>query len=328
MTLNVDRLSRELSWRGILAGLVMGTVTTLSILALGTVITAVTGLSLSGVGVAALIWTAIAAMVGAYAAGLTAVRASAPATRNDDGLAAMTHDDATLTGLLTGGLIVLATSLLALNGVSRLAGTASNIATGVLGTAATATAAAGTGAAQNSGVQDFLGNINQDDITNLIADNSPNLNKQQVDATANVVGGIVRRTQYDLGNQNLSSITDFAKARTEAIKQALSGQDFVNRLQRQGLSSAEATEVQTSLNKTVADLEKRADDAAKTAENVARVTARNTGLGWLLASGLTLLASIMGARSAATSRRMLTPSVPVSSVKTTTTETDNRNNRR
>lgn len=326
MTLNADRLSQRLSWRGIIAGLVMGLVTTLSIVVLGTVITAVTGLTLSGVGVAAAIWSAIAALVGAYAAGLVAVRASAPATRNDDGLAAMTHDDATLTGLVTGGLIVLASSLFALNSASRLLGTATNIVSGALGTAATTTAAAGVGASQNSGVQSFLSNINQDDITNLIADNSPSLNKEQVDATANVVGGIIRRTQYDLGNQNLSSISDFAKARTDAIKQALSGPEFVSRLERQGLSNAEATEVQTSLNKTVADVEKQATETAKAAESAARVTARNTGLIWLLGSGLTLLASILGARSAATSRQLLTSNAGVVNTGTTT-KTTNRNDR-
>ncbi len=311
MTLNVDRLSRQLSWRGVLAGLVMGTVTTLSIMALGTVITAVTGLSLSGVGIAAIIWTALAALVGAYAAGLTAVRASAPATRNDDGIAAMTHDDATLTGLVTGGLIVLASSLFLYNTVSSLLGKATSVATGVLGTATAAAGAAGAGAAQAPGLQNFLGNISQDDVTSLIADSSPNLNKEQVDATANVVSGIIRRTQYDLGNVDLANITDFAKARTDAIKQALSGPEFVTRLERQGLSNAEATEVQTSLNKTVADVQKRADDAAKTAEQTARTTARNTGLGWLLASGLTLLASIAGARSAATKRQLLMPTAAI-----------------
>ena len=144
MTLNTDHLSRRLSWSGILAGLVMGVVTTLTIIALGTVITALTGLSLTGVGIAAAIWTALAALIGAYAAGLTAVRASAPATHNSDGLAAMTHDDATLTGLVTGGLIVLASSLFAFNAARGLLNTATSVVGGVAGAAATAGAAAAT----------------------------------------------------------------------------------------------------------------------------------------------------------------------------------------
>ena len=35
------------------------------------------------------------------------MRASAPSTRNDDGIAAMTHSDASLTGLITGGRLSL-----------------------------------------------------------------------------------------------------------------------------------------------------------------------------------------------------------------------------
>ncbi|MGX9687066.1 hypothetical protein ACTQ9L_07965 [Deinococcus wulumuqiensis] len=320
MTLNTDRLSRRLSWSGILAGLVMGVVTTLSIIALGTVITALTGLSLTGVGIAAAIWTAIAALVGAYAAGLTAVRASAPATHNSDGLAAMTHEDATLTGLVTAGLLILASTLFAVNSASRLLGTATSVAGNVLGATATAGAAAGTAAAQDPGTQNVLGGISQDDIEALIADNSPNLTREQVSATGNVVSGIVRRAQYDLGEQDVTSIADFAKARTEYIKKALSGEQFITRLQRQGLTDAQAREVQTTVNNTVNRVETQAQRAAQVAEDNARIAARNTGLSWLLGSGLTLLATVMGARSAATSRRLLA----AAPVKTTTTTTKKR----
>ena len=314
MTLNTDQLSRRLSWSGILAGLVMGVVTTLTIIALGTLITALTGLTLSGVGIAAVIWSAIAALVGAYAAGLTAVRASAPATRNSDGIAAMTHDDATLTGLVTAGLLILASTLFAVNSASRLLGTATSAASAVLGTTATAGAAAGAAVAQDPQAQNVIGNISQDDIEALIADNSPNLTREQVSATGNVVGGIVRRAQYDLGDQDVTTIGDFAKARTDYIKKALSGEQFVTRLERQGLSNAEAREVQTTINNTVNRVQNQAQQAAKVAEDNARIAARNTGLSWLLASGLTLLATVMGARSAATTRRGV-----VTTVNTTTT---------
>lgn len=309
MTLNTDMLSRRLSWRGVLAGLVMGLVTTLTILALGLVITALTGLTLSGTSIQAIIWTALAALVGAWAAGLTAVRASAPATRNTDGIAAMTHDDATLTGLVTGGLLVLLTTMLAYNTVSSLLGTATNVVSTVAGTAATAGTAAGVGAAQNGGVQSFLNGIDEQDVVNLIADNSPSLNQTQVQAAANVVTGIFRRAQYDLGDQNLGSITDFATARVNAIQKALSGDQFVTRLERQGLSQAQAQEVRTVISNDITRLQKQATDLANTAAANAKIAARNTGLGWLLTAGLTLLLTVMGARSAATHRAI--PEIPV-----------------
>ncbi|MFT2720481.1 hypothetical protein ACMT4L_10805 [Deinococcus sp. A31D244] len=279
----------------------MGLVTTFTLLALGTVITALTGLTLSGVGIAAAIWSGIAALVGAYVAGLTAVRAAAPATRNDDGIAAMTHEDATLTGLVTAGMIVLLSTLFAFNSASRLLGTATATAGNVLGAGATATAAA-----QSGGVQDFISGINEDDIVDLIAGNSEDLNEQQVQATSNVVSGIFRRAQYDLGQQDLGNITDFAGARVTAIKNALTGEQFVTRLERQGLSAAQAQEVRTVVTTEVDRLEKQAQQVADATERTARTAASTAGWAWLLAAGLTIGASVFGARSAATHRAVTT----------------------
>lgn len=301
MTLNRDLNSHRLSWRGVLAGLVVGLVSTLTIIALGVIITALTGLSLSGVGIAAAIWTGIAALVGAYLAGLTAVRSSAPATRSSDGIAAMTGDDATLTGLVMGSVLVLLTTLFAFNSASRIVGTAGNL----LGTAGNLVGSA-TGAAANAadntqlpGVQSFFNGITPADAEGLIADNT-NLNPEQVTATSNVISGIVRRASNDLGDVDLSNIGDFAQARVDSIKKALSGPQFVTRLERQGLSNAQATEVQTEVNKSVDRIQKQAEQAAKNAEKTARAAASTAGWVWLLVAGLTLLASIFGARSAAT----------------------------
>lgn len=300
MTLNADRRSHRLHWGGILAGLVLGLVSTLTIIALGTVITALTGITLTGTGIQAGIWTAIAALVGAYVAGLVAVRASAPSTRNTDGIAAMTHDDATLTGLVTGGLLVVLTTLFALNSASRLIGAAGNALGNVTGAAANAAGAAGDQVAQSGGLQGLLGGVDEDAVVDLIAEGSPNLNQTQVQAAANVVTGIFRRAQYDLGNVNPANVGDFASARFNAIKQALTGDQFVTRLTRQGLSQAQAQEVRTSVTGQVNRLEQQATQLAQTAEATARTTARNTGLIWLLAAGLTLLLAVLGARSAAT----------------------------
>lgn len=300
MTLNTDRLSRRLSWRGVLAGVVLGLVSTLTVLALGLVITALTGITLTGTGIQAAIWTAIAALVGAWAAGRTAVRASAPSTRNDDGIAAMTPEDASLTGLITGGLLVLLLTYTLFGAARSLLGLATSAVSSVVGTA---TSAAGN-AAQDGGVQNalqnFISGVDQQDVVDLIAEQSPSLNEEQVNAAANVVTNIFRRSAYDLGQQDLSTITDFVPARVNAIRNALTGEQFVTRLERQGLSSAQAEEVRTVVTNEVNRLEQQAQQVAETAEQTARTTARNTGLGWLLAAGLTLLLSWLGARGAAT----------------------------
>lgn len=300
MTLNRDFNSHRLSWRGVLAGLVVGLVSTLTIIALGLVITALTGITLSGVGIAAAIWTGIAALVGAYLAGLTAVRSNAPASR--DGVAAMTTDDATLTGLVVGSVLVLLTTLFAFNSVSSIVGTAGNLlgSAGSLVSNATGAAANAANGAQLPNVQNYLNNITPSDVEALVAQNTDNLSQEQIAATSEVVSGIARRATNDLGTVDLNNIGDFAQARVDSIKAALTGPQFVTRLERKGLTNAQATQVQTQITGAVDRIQQQADQAVKNAEKAARTAASTAGWGWLLVAGLTLLASIFGARSAAT----------------------------
>lgn len=300
MTLNTDALSRRLSWRGVLAGLVLGLVTTLTIMALGIVITALTGITLTGTGIQAVIWAAIAALVGAWAAGRTAVRASAPSTRNDDGIAAMTQEDASLTGLITGSLLVLLTTWLAFTAASGLLGTATNILGNVAGTVTNAAGSAAQNGSIQQGIENFIGGVDRQQVVDLIAENSPTLNTEQVNAAANVVTNTFRRASAGLGNVELANIPESVSARVQAVQTALTGQDFQARLQRQGLSPAQAQEVRTALTNQVNDIQQQATTLANTVEQNARIAARNTGLGWLLTAGLTLLLAWLGARGAAT----------------------------
>ena len=296
--------SHRLSWPGIFAGLVVGLVVQLTLIALGTVITALTGITLSGVGIAAAIWLALSFLVAAYLAGLVAVRASAPATvEGAPGLAAMTNDDATLTGLVTGSLLVLLGTLLGYSALSSATGAATNAVGSLLGGATALTGAATAGAATAAQMpqgQDIIAGFGQSDVENLVAQASPDLNQQQVSAAGNVVTGILRRASNDLGDlTSVSSIGDFVTKRTDSIKKALTGEQFITRLQRQGLTQAQATEVQTSVTDGIAAAEKQVADTAAAGERIARNTANTAGWGWLLAAGLTLLLAILGARSAA-----------------------------
>lgn len=296
MTLYTDPRSRRLRWSGILAGLVMGAVSTMTMLALGTVITSLTGITLSGTGIQALIWVALSALVGAYAGGLTAVRASSPTTY--DGEAALTKDDAGLTGLVTGGLLVLAFTWMLTSGVSSLLGLAGNAAGTLTGAVTSAGAAAGTAASQSPTVQDFVSGIQPEDIEYLIADNT-DLTAEQTEATSNVVAGVFRRATNDLGGANLTNIGDVTRNRVQYIQEELSGPEFIARLERQGLSTAQAQDVQTEVSQEVDRLEQQAAETAEAAEEAARKAATYAGLGWLIPAGLILLASRMGAASAA-----------------------------
>lgn len=309
---NRDFLSHRLSWRGVFAGLAVGLVVQLTLIALGTAITALTGITLSGVGIAAIIWLAISVLVAAYAAGLVAVRASAPATVDGTpGIAAMTKDDATLTGLVTGSLLVLLGSLLGYNALSSATGAATNalgsLASAVPGLASSASSAANQ-AAQTPQGQNIIGNFGQSDVENLIAQASPGLSQQQVSAAGNVVSGIVRRAANDLGDlTSVNNIGDFVTKRTDAVKKAFTGAQFVTRLQGQGLTQAQATEVQTAVNDGINAAQKQAADTAAATERIARSAANTAGWGWLLGAGLTLLLAITGARNAAGGGRTVTP---------------------
>ncbi|AWN23977.1 hypothetical protein DKM44_12680 [Deinococcus irradiatisoli] len=301
---NRNFLSHRLSWRGVIAGLVVGLVVQLTLIALGTVITALTGITLTGVGIAAAVWLAISVLVAAYAAGLVAVRGSAPATLDGaPGIAAMTKDDATLTGLVTGSLLVLLGTLLGYNALSAATGTATSVLGGVLSGTSSLAGAATAGAsqvAQTSTAQNIIGNLNQQDMADLIAQASPDLNDQQVTAAANVVGGIARRAANDLGDlSSVTQLSDFVSKRTDSIKKALTGDQLVTRLQRQGLTQAQAAEVQNSLGQDIDAAQKQLDDTAAATERIARHTASTAGWGWLLAAGLTLLLAVTGARNAA-----------------------------
>ena len=310
---NRDFLSHRLSWRGVIAGLVVGVVVQLTLIALGLVITALTGITLTGVGIAAAIWLAISVLVGAYAAGLVAVRSSAPATLDGtSGIAAMTKDDATLTGLVTGSALVILSTLWGYNALSSVTGAATSALGSVASVVPGLANAAGNGvtqAAQTPQGQDIIAGFGQNDVENLIAQASPDLSQQQVSAAGTVVTGIARRAANDLGDlSNVNNIADFVTQRTTSIKKALTGDQFITRLERQGLTQPQATEVQNSITDGINAAEKQVADTAAATERIARNTASTAGWAWLLAAGLMLLLAITGARNAASGDR----SVPVS----------------
>ena len=307
---NRDFFSHRLNWAGVLAGLVVGLVVQLTLIALGTAITALTGLTLSGVGIAAVIWLALSVLVAAYAAGLVAVRASAPASVDGaPGIAAMTKDDATLAGLVTGSLLVLLGSLLGFNALRGATGTATSALGSLVGGTTAIAGAASAGAAQvaqTPEAQNIIGNFGQQDVADLIAQASPTLDTAQVNAAANVVGGVVRRAASDLGD--LGSVTqlgDFVTKRAESVRKALTGDELITRLQKQGLSAPQAAEVRTSVTQSL-DAAQKQLDATAASERIARSAANTAGWGWLLAAGLTLLLAITGARNAASGGRTVT----------------------
>ncbi len=281
----------RISWVGIVAGLVVGIVTQLALTLLGVAVGAATIGSLSGLAWSTIIWLAISLAISAFLAGLTAARAAGY----------LTPAQGRFNGLITGMLLVLGLTSFSYNallsGVSSALGVVGGATTAVAGAATAAgTAAANSGALQSDPVQALLGGLNQDNITQIIAQNSPELNQTQVQAAANVVSGIATRASNTIGNNlsNISNLPDLINSRVKSIQTALSGPEFVTRLQRQGLTQAQAQETANSIGTLVNDTVTQAQQTAAAAERIARNAAVTAGWIWLLAAGFILAFSVWG----------------------------------
>lgn len=327
---------RRPSWRGVIAGLVMGMIVVMAMIALALVLSSFIPFDLKGTSIAGGIYAAITALVSAFVAGYFAIKFSAPEALFGDGTD-IDPKDATLTGLLTAALIVLLTTFFTLSSATGILATAGNAAGSAVSTVAK-TAAAGTAvagqAAQSDGVQQraqeiyqrVSGDISEQDIQAMVAKNTDNLDQQQVAATSRVVQDMVNGTKSEVANMDFTdldtwrNLDDYAKQRMASIEQTLQGPELITRLQQEGLTEAEAiqvrTEVQQSFNEykaeteqTIAEARQEAEMRLQQAEDVARKAALYSGLFWLISTLLTFIAATMGARSAASKYRLDKPMV-------------------
>jgi hypothetical protein len=302
--LNEANSRHRVSWAGVFVGLITGVALLITLGTLGVAIGASTADSLGGLGIGAVIWTALTVLISAYMAGFTAVRAG------NQGLASRGQ----FTGLVTGMLMILALTLFLSNVVSGLVGTASNVIGSVASGAATVTTAAGTAAANNPGTQNaassLLSGLNADSIGQIIGDASPALSEAQSTAAAKVVSGIITRASNDLGANlgNVKNLSDFVTNRVDNIQKALSGPEFVTRLQRQGLTQPQAQATQTAIVKQAKQIQQQAADAAAATARIARQAAITAAWGSLLAAGLIISAATFGGNQAASTRRKIAAS--------------------
>ena len=333
---------RRPSWRGVLAGLLMGLVVVMAMMALALVLSSFLPFDLKGSSIAAGIYAAITALVSAFVAGYFAVKASAPEALFGDGTA-IDPKDATLTGMLTAAAIIALTSYLTLSSATSIMSTATRAVGSTVSTVASTTASAvgaganiATTAAQGSdgSIQQeakamydrISGDISRDDIEQMVAKNTQNLDQQQVSATADVVEEMMNETKADVQNMDFTNIDtwrnidDYAKQRMASIEQVLAGPEIINRLQEKGLTESEAQQVRNEVtesfneykaktNQAIADAQQKTDQVLNQAEDTARKAALYSGLFWLISALLTFLASIMGARKAAANYRLEKPIV-------------------
>ena len=299
--LNEANSRHRVSWTGIFTGLIAGIAVLVVLGTLGVAFGLSTANSLGNFGTGAIIWTALTILIGAYLAGYTAVRAG------NQGLASRGQ----FTGLVTGMLMTLALTLFLSNLVSSLVGTAGSVIGSVASGAATVTAAAGTAAASNPGTQNaassLLAGLNADSIGQIIGDASPGLSEAQATAASKVVSGIITRAGNDLGSNlgNVANLSDFVTNRVNNIQKALSGPEFVTRLQRQGLTQPQAQATQTAIVAQAKQIQQQTTDTAAAAARIARQAAITAAWGSLLAAGLIIGASTFGGNQAASTREKI-----------------------
>lgn len=316
------RASRPFSWGAVFAGVVVGAVASMAILAIGAFITFLFGLSFSLTGFMGLFWFALSAIVGAFVAGNVAVNAQAPAREDNLAYQAVSKAHATLTGGVTAALLVLFTTFFTVSGIGAIVGTTANavgavggaIGNAVGGAAQTAVVA---GANSNFNLDDLsaentLGNISEEDIAEFVANNNDELNEDQIKAVAGVVKTTLEQSKKQVANDfknkkiTLDNAEEYVKTRYEAVKSQLTDDELIARLQREGLTRAEAVDVQQYLVKQANTIEQeteqavaKAKEAVEEAEAAARSAARWAALSWLISAILTFMATLAGAHSAA-----------------------------
>ena len=329
---------RRPSWRGVVAGLVMGLIVVMAMIALALVLSSLLPFDLKGSSIAAGIYAAITALVSAYVAGHFAIKYSAPEALFGDGTD-IDPKDATLTGMLTGALIILLTTFFAMSSATSILSMAGNVVGSTVSTVAktaatTATvgATAAGAASQSNSVQQkaeevyqrVSGDISKEDVQAMVAKNTQNLNQQQIAAVSNVIKDMFDQTKTQVNNMDFTDLNTwrnidvYAKERMASIEETLKGPEIITRLQQQGLTQTQALEVRTEVQQSfneykvkteqyIAEAKQMAEQRMQQAEDVARKTALYTGLFWLISALLTFIASTIGAKNAAANYRLAKP---------------------
>lgn len=343
-------MARRVSWGGVIAGLLMGLVVVMAMAALALFLGSFLSLDLRGAGITAGIYTIVTALVSAYVAGFFAVKYSAPESLFVGENGSEIHPNtASLTGMLTAAAIIFVTTFFTMSTTTSILGTAGRATTSAISGTANAVGSVVSGVASTTGTvvgggavaaaqatpngafqqqidqiqKQINGKVNRDEIEAMLAKNIEGISKQQVTATANVLEDMIKDTKNEVASFDFTNVDtwknldDYAKTRFAEIEKILKGPEFVQRLQAEGLTEAQAQKVRDEVINTYAQYKQKSeqliqetkqkideakqklDEAMQKAEEAARQAALYAGLFWLISAGLTFAASIFGAKSAA-----------------------------
>lgn len=298
----------KISWSGVFAGLIVGIVVFLASLNVGALLVSLLRLDFTGTGWLSLIWTILSVIAAAFVAGAVSMYTQTPDAKvyelesTPEEIDHVTHRfrfDAKLNGLVTGALILLATTYLALSGASALISGATK---GILATSAvatTATAGAATGLANVNDVQAYFANVSENDVQKFVADqlSGLNLTEQQSNAVVNAVRSEFTRVANYVKAAPLYDLPDTLNKGYVDLKNSLSGYLFRDKLTAEGLSVQQANDVSAKTTTYVNSLQQKVTEAVNIAiDNLAKTTTAST-LTWLLTAALILGASVLGAKS-------------------------------
>jgi hypothetical protein len=301
--------ARRVSWTGIVAGVIVGIVTYAALLILGVAVGFI-GLedaTLSSIATGSVIWLGISLVISSFLAGLTAARAAGN----------LTPARGRFNGLIVGMILMLLMSIFAVNIVARginsllgLAGSVANTAANAVGSAAGAATNVNGGlggALETLGLQNeyqaLVSGFNEQELTQLIAEASPELNETQVSAAVGVITRELQAAGRNIGANltDVSNLGEIVTRQADAVETALTGEEFVQNLTAQGLSPQQAQEVANVISQRVAETRQQIQQTATAVEEraaelaqAAAHTAARAAWVWLLMAGITLLFATLG----------------------------------
>ena len=288
-----DNIIRGVSWSGAFFGLAVTVVTYLFL--------SMAGVAVGGalfnfdnareVGSGTLAWMALSVAASAYAGGYAAAKA-APGI--------ITAFGGTMTGILCGAMFLISLTFLVGNSIVSVGQVAFGV---VRGAAQTIPQLVPQGIVDDT--QNMLRGTDRADVQDAIRKAAPELGETQVTAATESVVQIGRESvsRIRASLRNPRQMGDVLRNEADTVYRQLTGSEFVNRLERQGLNNQQAQQVARSLEQRVNDLRSQlqnasqqiSDDARKLTEEAAKAVSKAAWI-WLGVALLVIGLSFLGGR--------------------------------
>ncbi|MCO6430539.1 MAG: hypothetical protein J5J00_06730 [Deltaproteobacteria bacterium] len=237
------------SWSGAFFGLFLGLLTYLFLTMLGVAIAGgFFGFNVAEeLGWMALIWIAITFAVCGFVAGFSGARAAPGLTTRSGGA---------YIGTLAGTLLLMIFTFFTINSLVSIGRGAFGAAEGVVSGVSNANLPNLQALGIQTDLQRILSGIDRAELEEMIARNAPDLNQQQVSAATEVAITTIRNSFARISGSlaNVGQLGDVISREADTVYNQLTGDQFVQRLQQQGLAAPQAREVAGVLEQRINEL--------------------------------------------------------------------------